>query len=34
MQVKVTFKKNGHENNFLDRFLRTSLNKIYSKNVR
>ena len=33
MQLKKIFLKNGYDNKFFDRCLRTFLNKIYSKNV-
>ena len=33
MQLKEIFEKNGYDNNFFDRCLRTFLNKIYSKKV-
>ena len=33
MELKEIFEKNGYDNNFSDRCLRTFLNKIYSKIV-
>ena len=33
MQLKEIFEKNGYDNKFFDRCLRTFLNKIYSKKV-
>ena len=33
MQLKEIFEKNGYDNNFFDKYLRTFLNKIYSKKV-
>ena len=33
MQLKEIFEKNGYDNKFFDKCLRTFLNKIYSKKV-
>ena len=33
MQLKEIYEKNGYDNKFFDRYLRTFLNKIYSKKV-
>ena len=33
MQPKEIFEKNGYDDKFFDRCLRTFLNKVYSKNV-
>ena len=33
MQLKGIFEKNGYDNKFFDRCLRTFLNKIYSKKL-